>query len=275
MRAMSFSLAPKDFDRTGSTPLYQQLVDLIQNAILTGEISPGDALPSEVEIAKTVGISRTVIRDGMDELVRDGLIVKHSGAATRVADRPRPRRMDTSRYLRELQILESGEPHPDTSAFVHEHEADWSRLTIDANYQREKATPADAELLGIEVGEPILRRVFVKYIDGQAMQLQRSAVPLSIAKGTVLADPDAQPYPGGTIAELYSAGHRVTRVIEDAWARMPTRDERRQLQQIAPGPVWDIVRTFIAGDRAVEVSRVVTPTATNILRYKTDLSSGP
>jgi GntR family transcriptional regulator len=269
---MNFSLAPKDLDRVGPIPLYRQLADRFQQAITAGELVPGDALPSEKEIEATLGVSRPVIRTAMDELLRAGLIVKRSGAATRVAEKPRRRVMDTSRYVRELELLDSGEPHPETSAFADEHAAEWSQVSIDADYRREKATPADAELLGIDVGAPIIRRVMIKYVDGKPMQLQRSAVPLSIAKGTVLEDPDVQPYPGGTIAELYAAGHRVTRVIEEAWARMPTGDERRQLQQVAPGPVWDIVRTFCAGEQAVEVSRVVTPTASNVLRYETDLS---
>lgn len=270
---MTFTLAPKDLDRVGPIPLYRQLADLFQAAIASGELTAGDALPSEAEIERTLGVSRPVVRAAMDELHRDGLIVKRSGAATRVAARPRVRRMDTSRYLEELQLLDAGEEHPQTSAFVEEHGADWSRLSIDADYKRERATATDAQLLGIKVGASILRRVLVKYVDGQPMQVQRSAIPYDIAKGTVLADPEAQPYPGGTIAELYRAGHRVTRVVEDAWARMPTGDERRQLQQVTPGPVWDIVRTFYAGERAVEVSRVVTPTATNSLHYETDLSA--
>lgn len=269
---MTFALAPKDLDRVGSIPLYRQLADRFHEAIATGELSPGDALPSEGEIIKTLGVSRPVVRAAMDELVRDGLIVKRSGSATRVAEKPRVRRMDTSRYLKELALLEAGGEHPESSAFVEEHNADWSRITIDADYQRDKANPTDAELLGINVGEPVIRRHLVKYIDGMPVQIQRSTVPWEIAKGTVLADPERQPYPGGTIAELFSAGQRVTRVREDAWARMPTGEERRLLQQLTPGPVWDIIRTFVAGDRAVEASRVITPTATNMLHYETDLS---
>lgn len=269
---MTFALAPKDLDRVGSVPLYRQLADRFHEAIATGELAPGDALPSEGDIIKSLGISRPVVRAAMDELVRDGLIVKRSGSATRVASKPRVRRMDTSRYLKELALLDAGGEHPESSAFMEEHEADWSRITIDADYQRDKANPTDAELLRITVGDPVIRRNLVKYIDGQPVQVQRSTIPMSIAKGTALTDPDKQPYPGGTIAELFAAGYRITRVVEDAWARMPTGDERRLLQQITPGPVWDIVRTFIAGDQAVEASRVITPTATNMLHYETDLS---
>ena len=183
--------------------------------------------------------------------------------------------MDTSRYQAELDILDDlkagGLGHPKTSAFVTEHGTSWDKYEVDADYRRDKANPRDAEFLKIPEGDPVLRRHLLKSVDGRPEQIQRSTIPLALAKGTHLGNPEAQPYPGGTIAELYDAGHRVTQVIEDAWARMPTGDERRLLQQVQAGPVWDIVRIFCTEDGPVEVSRVITPTADNVLRFVTDL----
>ncbi|WP_161606034.1 GntR family transcriptional regulator [Microlunatus speluncae] len=268
---MSFRLVSRDIDRVGSVPLYRQIADRLQHAIETGELKPGDALPSEAEMERSLGISRTVIRDGMAELVRDGLVVKRHGAATRVADKPRQRRMDTSRYQEALDVLDKGGERPQTSAFVDEHDTTWDKYEIDADYRRDKANPRDADYLKIKIGSPVVRRLLLKIVDGKPEQIQRSTIPLPIAKGTHLEKPEVQPYPGGTIAELYDAGHRVTQVIEDAWARMPTGDERRMLQQVQPGPVWDIVRVFCTKDGPVEASRVITPAADNLLRFVTDL----
>ena len=249
---MSFKLAATDLDRVSDVPLYRQLANLFQEAIARGELAEDDPLPSEVEISATAGVSRTVIRDAMDELVRDGLIVKRPGAVPRVAARPERRRIDTDRYV-------SQEPAADG-------------CTVKANYPREKATSTDAELLGIDVGAPVLHRTLVVYDDGQPLRLQGSIVPLSIARGTVLADPNAQPYPGGTAWELRAAGQMVTRVAEDVAARMPTGEERRLLQQVTAGPVLDVTRTFYVGDQVVEISRVITPAATTLLHYETYLS---
>jgi GntR family transcriptional regulator len=259
---------------------YRQIADKIQAAIESGELKAGDPIPPEDDIAEDLGVSRPVVRSAIAELVRAGLIVKQRGAVSRVAGAPNVRSLDTGRYQAELDLLDQGGEHPKTSAFVSELGVDWSAYTIEATYRQENATATDAHYLGIAESEPVMRRQFIKYVDGQAQQLQRSTVPLAIARNTVLEDEWAQPYPGGTIAELFAAGHRVTRVVEEAWARMPTGDERRALQLLQAAPVWDIVRIMHTGGvtefervehRPVEVSRVITPTATNKLRFVTDL----
>jgi GntR family transcriptional regulator len=268
---MSFTLTRRDVDRVGTVALYRQVADRLQTAIETGELAPGDQLPPEPDMAEALGVSRIVLREGIAELVRAGLLLKQRGTLTRVAGPPNVRSLDTGRYQVELDLLDQGGEHPKTSAFVTELGVDWSDYAIEADYKHEKATATDAHYLAIPEGEPIVRRQFLKFVNGQPHQLQRSTVPLSIARKTVLDNEDAQPYPGGTIAELFAAGHRVTRVVEEAWARMPTGDERRALQLLQPGPVWDIVRIMHDNAGPVEASRVITPCATNKLRFVTDL----
>lgn len=232
---MTFNLSARDIDRVGAVPLYRQIADLIQTAIESGQLKPGDAIPSEPEMARTLGISRPQVREGVAELVRAGLVVKRHGAVSRVADTPMLRSLDTSRYQAELDLLDTGGEHPNTSAFAAEFGVDWSAYTIDTDYSRDKAGPADAERLAVPEGTPVFRRRFLKLVNGQPQQLQRSTIPADVARGTILEDERVQPYPGGTIAELFAAGHRVTSVVEEAWARMPTGDERRALQiQAAP-----------------------------------------
>jgi GntR family transcriptional regulator len=66
-------------------PLYIQLREHIETAINSGSIKPGDALPSEREIAEMSSISRITVRKAVQELVRDGLIVQKQGSGTSVA----------------------------------------------------------------------------------------------------------------------------------------------------------------------------------------------
>lgn len=269
---MPIDLSTRSLDRFDPVPLYRQLADRVREAIADRELAPGDALPAEGAMADSVGISRTAVREAMDVLTSEGLIVRRSGSASRVVEQPPMRRMDASRYVEELRLLRGGGQHPRTSAFVADHGVDWSAYDVDCDYIEEPATPADADRLAVDVGTPILRRRLVKYVSGVPMQLQRSAVPYDLADGTLLEDPGVQPYPGGTIAELYAAGLVITSVAEDVWTRMPSADERRQLKLEALGPVWDIVRTFRAGDQPVEASRVVAQGSRQTLHYEIDLS---
>lgn len=269
---MPINLDSRSIDRFAHLPIYRQLADILRAAITERELKPNEALPSEGEMAAAVGISRTAVRESLDVLANEGLIVRRSGTATRVAEPPPLRRMDTARYLKELELLIKDGPHPETSAFTEEHDADWSEYSMDVEYRKETATQADIDYLQVKPRTAILRRRFIKYVKGVPIQIQRSAIPHKLAAGTLLADPNQQPWPGGTIAELYSVGLVVTKVTEDASARMPTDEERRQLQMNVSGPVWDIVRTFFAAGKPVEASRVIAPAARNILHYETDLS---
>jgi GntR family transcriptional regulator len=269
---MPLDLDSRSVSRYDDRALHRQLADLIRTAIETGECKPGEPLPSETDIANTVSVSRTAVRDALDILTAEGLIVKRSGAVTRVATPPPVRHMATSRYADELRVLQAGGEHPLASAFTADHNIGWDAYTVEAEYTEGAATDADADRLDLTPGAAVLRRELVKYVAGSPAQIQVSVLPLELVSGTPVADPDRQPWPGGTIAELYSIGLVVTRVVEEAQARIPDITERRTLEMEAAGPVWDIVRIFYVGARPTEVSTVVCPARGHVLRYETDLS---
>jgi len=67
------------------TPLFQQLEDLIRNKITSGELAPGDRIPSEAELCETYNISRMTVRRALDRLVLEGLLVRRQGKGAFVA----------------------------------------------------------------------------------------------------------------------------------------------------------------------------------------------
>lgn len=257
-------------------PLRDQLADHIRQAIATGDLAPGDRVPSENDIATAIGIDRATVGRALGILVNEGLIIRSQGKPTVVAPAVPVRHMSTNRYAQQLAELRAGTR--DTTAFVTDHGADWDDYTCDPlEYDEETATEKDAELLGIKPGTKIMRRRMVKRLGGEPIQIQRSAVPMKLARGKVLADPTAQPYPGGTLAELYDAGlipdGATLHVDETAIGRLPNPTERRLLNLTAPTPVvWDIVRVFSVDGVPVEVSRVIAPMAGHALHYETTVS---
>lgn len=271
---MPLEIDERSVSRLDDRALHRQLADLIRAAITSGELQPDEPLPSEGDLAHLSGLSKTAVRDALAILVADGLVVKRSGLASRVATPPPVRHMATDRYAAEIALLRNlkpGDPHPEVSAFTKDHGVDWAAYKVLADYAEDTATPGDARRLEIAVGAAVLRRDLVKMVRGRPVQLQQSVIPLELVAGTPVADPDRQPWPGGTIAELWSVGLVVTAVVEEATARTPTTAERRQLDMAAPGPVFDIVRTFSTADRPVEVSTVVCHAAGVTLRWETTL----
>jgi len=63
----------------GPVPLWHQIAERLRAAILAGEFRPGDALPSESELNRRFGISRSTARTSLDRLKEDGLISRRSG----------------------------------------------------------------------------------------------------------------------------------------------------------------------------------------------------
>jgi GntR family transcriptional regulator len=258
-------------DHHAQLPKYRQFAAALREAIDDGRLAAGEELPSEREMRDQTGMSRDSIRKALAILESEGLTTSRQGAATRVAETPQLRPLDASRYVEEIRTLRRGGRHPLTSAFTEEHGITWDEYTCDTTVAREPATPEDARRLDVPDGTDLLRRRFLKYARGIPSQIQRSAIPWEIGGGTALADLGQQPWPGGTIAELYSLGLEVTRVKEDVRSRAPRDDERRALRMETPGPVFDIVRVFLVGERPVEASRVIVPADRNVLHYEVEL----
>lgn len=71
---------------TGSPiPLYYQIRENLRELIVLDELSPGDTLPSERELAEIYGVSRLTVRQAITELVREGLLKRQQGVGTFVA----------------------------------------------------------------------------------------------------------------------------------------------------------------------------------------------
>ena len=71
-------------------PRYRQIAEEFRSAIASGTYKSGDALPTEMEICETYGVSRHTARDALRILSDDGLIERRRGAGTVVASRGAP-----------------------------------------------------------------------------------------------------------------------------------------------------------------------------------------
>jgi len=71
-------------DRRSGIPLYVQLAQQIEDAILTGQLAPGDRIPNELELTDRLGLSRPTTRQAIAHLVDKGLLVRKRGVGTQV-----------------------------------------------------------------------------------------------------------------------------------------------------------------------------------------------
>ncbi|MFD0710386.1 extracellular solute-binding protein [Paenibacillus sp. GCM10027626] len=64
---------------------YSKLAAILREQILSGYIKPGQYLMSENQLCKHYGLSRTSVRKSLDELLKEGLIIKKMGQGTIVS----------------------------------------------------------------------------------------------------------------------------------------------------------------------------------------------
>lgn len=71
-------------ERNSPVPLYYQLAQSIEQAILSGDLAPGDRLENELSLTTRLGLSRPTARQAIQELVKKGLLVRKRGVGTQV-----------------------------------------------------------------------------------------------------------------------------------------------------------------------------------------------
>jgi GntR family transcriptional regulator / MocR family aminotransferase len=73
-------------DRAAAEPVYRQVLRLMQQAILTGQLPPGTKLPSSRTLAGDLGIARNTVLHVYDQLTAEGYVISTTGSGTYVAD---------------------------------------------------------------------------------------------------------------------------------------------------------------------------------------------
>jgi GntR family transcriptional repressor for pyruvate dehydrogenase complex len=66
--------------------LYEQIVQQIEESVLSGSLKPGDQLPAERDLAQRLGVSRTAVREAVKTLREKGLVEAYSGRGTFITD---------------------------------------------------------------------------------------------------------------------------------------------------------------------------------------------
>jgi GntR family transcriptional regulator len=91
------------------SPLYQQIKALITRSLQDGEWRPGEAIPSELELAARFRVSQGTVRKAIDELAAENLLMRRQGKGTFVATHSEQKVQ--YRFLR-LQPDGNGVVHP-------------------------------------------------------------------------------------------------------------------------------------------------------------------
>jgi GntR family transcriptional regulator len=75
------------FDPESVTPLYEQVADYVAGQIQAGQMTAGQKLPAERDLADEWGVGYQTVRRAMRELRERGLVVSRVGKGTFIATR--------------------------------------------------------------------------------------------------------------------------------------------------------------------------------------------
>ena len=92
------------------TPIYRQIVDQVRLAVATGDLAPGQAMPSVRNLAEQVVVNFNTVAKAYGELVREGVLESQQGKGVFVA--PKRQIYSQDERLRRLRLA--------VDAFIHE-----------------------------------------------------------------------------------------------------------------------------------------------------------
>jgi GntR family transcriptional regulator len=247
-------------DRSSDTPAFKQIAEQLRAAIRDGSFGPGERLPSETELMSRFNVARMTVREALGELKAEGIAVAEHGRGVFVQSRPPVRRLAADRFARRHR--ERG-----LAAFSAETEGLGQARVDQLEVSREKPDSRLRELLQLDARARVVARRRRYLLDDTPVELAESFVPLDIAAGTEIEQPDSGP--GGIYARIEERGHRLAEFIEEISGRMPTPDERRRLNLSAGEPVLLLTRRALdSTGRVVEVTDTVKAASRYLLEYR-------
>jgi GntR family transcriptional regulator len=137
-----------EVSRPIALPLHRQLRDLMIARIDSGEWSPGTYLPSETRLAEEYGVSVGTLRKALLDLAQEGIVARRQGKGTVVTTHNSDAVL--FRFFN-LRRPDGSTLHPESRVLAR---------------RRRRATPAEAEALGLDSGASVIAIERVREADG-------------------------------------------------------------------------------------------------------------
>jgi DNA-binding GntR family transcriptional regulator len=242
--------------RASSKHLTRWVAQTLRGQIVSGELSPGDKLPSQNALEGRFNVSTVTVRNAVEELEDEGLIAKRQGAHTQVHNREPTHRL----VIDLLGSALAGNPaaeHTGNSNAAEPHEGRASNLAgepaprlravagppvsfapIDRRYSRlrresaARQVPAAkyvASLLGLHEGDAVVERTSTLFYDEEPMLTSTSYLPSTLAMDMRV--------PNVEVGQLALEGYPVTSAALRLRTRMPDPREFERLAMVKGTPV--------------------------------------
>ena len=166
-------LTLRPVDRNSPVPLYFQIAEDLRQAISDGTLKPGDRLDNELDLTQRLGVSRPTVRQAIQRLVDQGLVVRRRGLGTVVGP---PRILRPVALTSLYDDLKASDRHPVTTVLAAAH--------IEAD-------PEVAAVLSLAPGDRVLSLERLRFADGAPLAFMHNYLPAALLESWGVRPEDA------------------------------------------------------------------------------------
>lgn len=223
-----------ELDRLSPVPLYFQLAQAMEQAIVGGELRPGDRIENEIDLAKRLSMSRPTARQAIQALVDKGLLVRKRGVGTQVVRNEVHRAVELTSLYEDL--IDAGR----------------SPTTELLDYRLGPADPEVADELGLEREAPVVELRRLRLANDEPLAILSNYLPADLAPA-----PD-ELRQKGLYQCLRARGITIQLARQRIGARLAEGDESELLHEEPGGAVLTMQRVaFNEMGKAIELGRHV------------------
>ena len=216
---------------------YQEIANKLRAQIQAGVYKSGEQLALEREMCEQYGVSRITIKRAVDELVKEGLVVKRRGSGTFVK----------SLEDEDVKELSMANQFSGFAATFKGRNVGTKVLRFDIIHPEEEV----AAKLQMSVDDFIYDIVRVRSLDGQPVVIEYTQMPIQLIPGIKRQVLEKSSY--GYIEEelklKIQSAHRTVRAV------MPTEEEKKELDIKGVLPLLEVTQVaFLDDGRPFEFS---------------------
>ena len=216
---------------------YEAIASDLRKQITDGVFTPGQQLALEKEMCTQYGVSRITIKRAVDELVKEGLVVKRRGSGTFV------------KSIEDKDVKELGMANQ-FNGFA----ATFKGRKVTTKVMRFDIIHPEKEVaakLQMSVDDFIYDIVRVRYLDDEPIVVEYTQMPIQLIPGLKrqVLEHSIYSYIESDLKLKIQSAHRIVR------ATMPTEEEKQELEIKGVMPILEVKQVaFLDDGRPFEVS---------------------
>ncbi|WP_053367736.1 GntR family transcriptional regulator [Bacillus sp. FJAT-27245] len=226
----------KKIDKGSRMPLYLQLMDILIDEI-ENRLGEDEQLPSEREICDKYEVSRTTVRQAINEMEREGLIYKVHGKGTFVA--PKRVKQDLVKFYSFTEDMKKLGKRPVSKVLSFEVTG------VDSNISRKMNIPADSI---------VYKFTRLRIANDTPMMLEETYVPQNLFPGLTKEELEST-----ALYDIFNEKYNVVSDMADEYFApvMPFEEEAKLLNMPATMPSLRIERYTYSNNRIIEYSNTI------------------